>query len=438
MKRITMLALVVGLLTASPGLAQDPGLAQEGAVSEDLTHWKAFVPLSLPEPGKLAGAILTPAVFGAAKPDLGDLRLVDQGGRTIPYALRTLAERIVRQKVAVKPFDRLTLPDSSQRLSLDLGPSPPEHNELDLDVTAASYGRPLVLESSDNGKDWGTILDKVEVVKLDIRGQSINVTRFSYPSSRQRYLRVTLRPDRVSKENDVLRGASVFFSLTRPGKWAGGAAQIEYRDPVRAHDDAASAWVLDLGEPNVPVSQLTLHIDQERFSRPFYLEAYEPGRRGEQLVSGTLSRQGGHEPIVLVFPETRTRRLKLTVIDSRNPPLTLQKAEYAAPARLLVFQVPAGSESLRLYIDNPEARAPNYDFADTLPRDLGEIASASFGSREANPAYVPPPPETLPFTERYPYLLDVVLIVSLAVLAGLLFLLARTAIRRHDTAAEVA
>lgn len=425
MRRALLLAVV--LVTAAR--------AQDAAEREDLQRWKTFVPLSVPaDEGKLAAAIVPPAVFGGAHPRLEDLRLVDARGRPIPYALRTLEARQVRREVEdAKPFDRVTLPDGSERLALDLGERAPEHNEVAVTIGSPCYGRPVLIEASEDRKTWNKLLDDAEAVHLRVAGQTIDRRRFSYPPSRLRYVRVTLRPDRIKvPDAPMLRSAVVSFSVEQPGKLSSGRARLQSREPVRARGDAGSAWVLDLGDDNVPVSRLTLTVAEEQFQRPFILEVHEPGSMPRPLTEGMLRRKPGDPPLAIHFREVQTRWLKLTIIDSRNPPLSLHGVEYAAAARQLVFRVPAGGGELRAYVGNPEAMAPNYDFAAALPGTLGDLPAGDFGARQASPDYVPPPVRVPPWTERHAWLLDGVFVVSLLVLAGLLTQLARAGIRRAD------
>ena len=63
-------------------------------------------------------------------------------------------------------------------------------------------------------------------------------------------------------------------------------------------------------------------------------------------------------------------RLRLTVTDHRNPALRITGVRYTAPIR----QVTIGRSKeltgpLKLYVDNPEARPPHYDFAANLRQD---------------------------------------------------------------------
>jgi len=60
---------------------------------------------------------------------------------------------------------------------------------------------------------------------------------------------------------------------------------------------------------------------------------------------------------------------------------------------------------------------------------------ATLGDREANPIFEPKP---LPFTERWPWAVYLVLGVACLVLAAIAASLSRAAIALHDTATEAA
>jgi hypothetical protein len=92
---------------------------------------------------------------------------------------------------------------------------------------------------------------------------------------------------------------------------------------------------------------------------------------------------------------------------------------------------PASSDAqLRLFFGNPDAVAPNYDFARNLPAQLPRPpVRASLGAIEANPDFVPPPK---PLTERWPWLIYVVLGAAGIVLGLVILSLARSTIAAHD------
>jgi hypothetical protein len=130
------------------------------------------------------------------------------------------------------------------------------------------------------------------------------------------------------------------------------------------------------------------------------------------------------------------------VTDHRNRPLEVLRVRYTAPAREVVFPAKADlAGPLRLYFGNPKAQEPGYDFARTLPPDLFPApARLAAGDSAADPPRPNPvyQPEPRPLTERYPWLVYVVLTLACLSLLGVLAVLSRKTIERHDAAAGAA
>ena len=83
-----------------------------------------------------------------------------------------------------------------------------------------------------------------------------------------------------------------------------------------------------------------------------------------------------------------------------------------------------------LFRSNPNATEPHYDFAATLPEVLDPVPRrGDLKELTRNPEYQPPP---LPWSERWPWLVYVVLSAASLVLLILLGLLGREAIAHHD------
>ncbi len=459
-----------GLLVCLACLAAAPPEAPPvRARQEDLSHWSSYFPLKLdrkPEPkaGKpapLYDVVLTPAVFGASRDphanplqedhlvkkapsdrrdgratDLRDLRLVDREGMFIPYDLRVLTPLDEQRPVPARIFDRVVNPDRSVQWSLDLGEAPGEYDRLKVDVPGNGFIRALSVEGSNDGKTWSKVLDNVHVVHLEEPGG--NIDRHTYPLSatRFRYLRVQVRPDPV-KEGDrpALQNVEVFRTVQAPGEDVSRDADLGWREPVRLYNQPASAWVIDLGADNVPCRRLFIQVAQGDFNRTVQVEyRTRKGYDHVPLKEPQLrpNRPGSGEAVIDFHHEVRARRLRLTVEDASNPPLTIEGVRYAAAVRQVVFAVPAEAKlPLRLYAGNPDAPPPNYEFATSLPPRLvaPPPTRVELGEREANPIYVPPP---LPWTERWPYLVDAILAGACLVLLAILAVLARQAIRRHD------
>jgi len=428
--------LLVALVAVGSAPPPDRSGASAGAQRENLSQWEYFQTVRVPAGIKLADLIVSSPVFGRSKRGLEDLRLVDSKGQPIPYALRVLRTSDEQVLVPATEFNR-----TKASLSLDLGETPGEHNEIQVSLSdkgPREYRRPLRLEGSADNKTWNDLpLKDAYVVHLTVRGRLIEQRRFPYPPSRLRYLKVTVQPDRsLEKDDPEIRRAEVFRTTPIKGEDIGIPASLERREPGRdswrGESPFTSAWWIDLGEEGVPCEKLMLEIANPDFTRSYRVETLSADGSSYAVADGELRRRAGQPegPLTILFnTETRSRRLRLTITDHRNSPLDLMRVTAVAPARQIVFAPPPEGGELRLYFGNPNAPAPNYDFAASLTGKLPPLHRSDVGHVETNPEYHEP---EKPLTERWPYLVDVVLGAASAVLVVLLLMLARSAIRRHD------
>ncbi len=332
-----------------------------------------------------------------------------------------------------RAFNRAAHPDRSVELTLDLGEAPGEHNEIDVTTAGRDFRRRLLLEGSNDGTGWRVMLDKVYLLHFEIGAQVADVHRFPYPVSRFRYLRVQVFPDRsVEADAPEITAAGVFHTVRVPGEDMTLPATLGAREAVRAPEGPGSAWMIDFGGDQVPVDHLRVDASDDEFTRPYQLEVLGEENQRRVVAQGEWRRRRGREPrpLEIVFPEVAARRLRLVVTDYRNPPLNLVGLRCTAPAREVVLASPAAGGPWRLYFGNPAAPPPHYDFAAALPEKLDPPpVRTTLGAPAKNPEYRPPP---RPWTERWPWLVYVVLGTASAVLLAILALLAREALARHD------
>ena len=431
MRRRDTMALAVLLGLTAPLAAQAPATGTEA-----LSAWEWYADLPAPAAGApFADFVLPPAVFDGARADLADLRLYDAAHAEVPYALRIRHKEDVHQRLNATEFNRATNPDRSADVSLDLGPNPAQHNEIEVATPGKEFRRPLRVEGSDDGKAWSTLLDKVYLIHFEDDGHVVDIRRFKYTPSRFRYLRVHVSPyAAVPNDAPTIQSAAVLHEVREPGDYVTLPALVDLRQPVRGDDgQPASAWFIRFTDNNelAPCESLTLDVAENEFVRPYRLETYDPGGTPQVIASGTLHREPADQgkPLVLSFPEATARRLRLVVTDQRNPPLSLTGVQYTAAARRVIFRPTGAAGSLRLYFGNAGARPPGYEFARLLPEKIDPPpADSTLGPRQKNPNYRAPPK---PWTERYPWLVYVVLGAASLVLLGLLGLLGREAIARH-------
>lgn len=384
--------------------------------------------------------ILPADVFSGARLDLADLRLIDADGQEVPFVVRVLRRELRDEAFKAQRFNETLVEEDVRELSLDLGESPPEHNQVEILTEGDEFRRLARLEGSDDGQQWRKMAERplvryanerTDAAKLDNR-------RLHYPPSRFRYLRVRVEPDPLvdrEKPADV-RSVTVHYSVESPGEYVTWPIRLEPREATRTRNSPSSTWFVEFSGSQIPVERLRLNVRETDLARDYQLEMSGPTTADSTflpITSGTLLRRPdkASSALEIEFPEQQVTRLRLSMIDYNNPPLTLDGVEAFAPARQLVFAPsPKRPGPLRLYYGNPKAEPPHYDLERNLPSTLVPPPSRQpLAERQMNPAYQPAPP---PLSERLPWMIYVVLSTVSVVVAGVLLDVGRRAVRHHD------
>lgn len=479
-----MLAGIVGIAatfvldSAIVSHGQDQLLGRAGStdfVHAKMRRWEFFQvvePEIGPEPsggGEYLATRLPQEVFAAARLDLSDLRLVDVRGEEVPYQLRVMRAEASEATLDARRFNESLVDGKVFEVTLDLGDSPREHNELEIATIGESFRRLVELEGSDDGKTW-RFVTKCHLVRYPndrANSQPLDNRRVPYPASRFRYLRVRIHPDPLvdppsgdstpsgaassgvagaaagtgapaAKPSFEIQSITVKSRVDIPEELVVWNVHQQSREPVRARNTVSSAWSLDLLAQRLPVDRLRVTLADTDLARDYVVETAGPLRSDigfSEAGSGTLSRRPGEPlgPLDVVFGERQAARVRLITLDFANRPPQIERIEALAPARDVIFPATAlAHQPLRLYYGNPKADAPNYDFARNLPAKLAKPPEAcELSPRSSNPAYEPEPQ---PLTERAPWLIYVVLGMSSLVVAVVLADIGRKAIEAHDAA----
>jgi hypothetical protein len=433
MKKFALITLFVALLVV--GASTWPAMIAVFA-AVPMSEWPFFVEVTPPtgRPG-MRDLVVPLQVLDKSREDLADLRLYDAQGTEIPYALRILREVNETQERSGRLFNQASVGSAASEVSVDLGENAGEHNEVEIETSGTNFRRRVDLEGSDSGTEWRTLKSGGVILSVQSQNRAVELNRVNYPTSRYRYLRVRVFADELTdKQAPTIAGVKVTMAVRQQGELTTWPAAVPPYELLRREGAPASSWTIDLGG-HVPCDRLILEIDNESFSRPFLVEAIDDPDNIRLVTSGTLTRRIGEErhSLVIIFDkEERTRKLRLVINDYSNQLLTITGIKAAAPARQLVFEKKeASAEPLRLFLGNPNATAPHYDFETDLPARSRTATSTAPARSEVgqvadNPDYRPTP---LPLTERIPWLIYVVLAASSLALAIILVSLARTTLR---------
>jgi len=121
--------------------------------------------------------------------------------------------------------------------------------------------------------------------------------------------------------------------------------------------------------------------------------------------------------LVITYPETTYRYLRLVIHDEDSPPLTVREVNVWGLWRRMVFAAEP-QQSYKLYYGNTEARQPSYDIERIFPYLVTEkLPEARLGSQATNPYFAEKKP---PVSERFPWLFPTVVAVAVIIVALLL------------------
>jgi hypothetical protein len=111
-------------------------------------------------------------------------------------------------------------------------------------------------------------------------------------------------------------------------------------------------------------------------------------------------------------------RWTVTIENGDDPPLDVTSVLLEMAKRNLCFDAVAGA-GYTLFYGDAALQAPQYDYARLFTPEQ-DAAQATLAPEKANPLYVARP-DTRPFTDRYPWLLWVALVLVVALLGAVAF-----------------
>jgi hypothetical protein len=400
------------------------------AAQTQLSSWPFFVEVSSNQAAGVYHFTVPLQVMGESRDDLGDLRLFDSENHEIPYAIRTRTNINEQKEFGASVFNEVTI-GSATEATIDLGENSGEHNEVQIQTAGSNFRRRVVVEGSDFRSEWRTLKNDAVIFGFQSDGKMVESNRVAYPTSRYRYLRVRVSEDELTDDAPPdITGLRVIMGVHEKGELVSWDVAVPSYELNRNQGAHASSWTIDFGS-RVPCDRLSLTIEDPSFYRSFEVDAFDDPQNPRLLANGYLSRRAGEDqkPQLITFDhEEHVRKLRLQITDYSNPTLSINSIQASAPARELVFELKQPQRlPLQLFFGNSKISEPHYDFEKELSGKLkSPPAPSSVGEVTKNPAYVPEP---LPFTERVPWLIYVVLAGSSLALGWILFSLARTTLR---------
>ena len=354
-----------------------------------------------------------------------DVRIIDTAGNEAPYQFVVKNSSGNDQYYSSRLLDLSTSAGQSS-FTLDLGGKGNIHDRIIINTYSNNFRRQVSVYSSDTNGSWRLLTDKGYIYNF-----TDNVANFSagsgevrYPQSTARYLHVVIG----SGEGSVVSvsGAQVFRYDTRQAQEEGLVAVLNVKDNPT---EKSSELITDLSAPS-PTHSITLTASGANFSRRVVVQASNDNASWRLIGQGYIFKVAtplftGSE-LTVNYPETSARYIRAVVFNEDNRPITFgTTATFKSVIRNIIFQAEP-NVIYNLYYSNPRAYAPRYDLARIFQYIESEnIPQAALGGEETNSLYVAPAGPIVPFTEKYPYVLNTALVFLVLIILIFLFFYAR-------------
>ncbi len=390
-----------------------------------LANWqfkKALVPPAGEQTKGFGEVVFDQEIFGHAKSDMSDIRIIDSASGEVSYVLVTEAPQFGRASYPVRILDKgVDTASGITTFVADLGKDGIIHNAIEIGTDSINFRRQVTVEGSADMQQWLTLASGQSIYDYTVEFKAQNLL-VKYPDSTMRFLRIKIM-DNGEHPLRIL-GATVYRET------AIAAKEVAYAGTVLTQEENKTKFVsiatLDIGATGLPTSKLVLETQDTNFNREVALEgsndmqSWNIVQYRDVLFSYQTPAFTGSKT-TLEYPETNYRYFRLTIFNKDNAPIHISAATAYGLLRKLVFGYDPAL-TYAVYYGNPAARFPDYDLKNYLGYfdKMGRV-QFTLASEIANPSYVAPKPPEVPLSERSPYLMLIALLVTVAIIGILIF-----------------
>ena len=382
--------------------------------------------IDLRRPGKVVLA-LDREVYERARPDLGDLRVVDETGAAAPYLLDRVGsdpEPTFREPLAI---NRVFVRGRSASVTLDLR-EPMLKSELVLALPGDNFRRRVKVEGRNkHERQWTTITDGAYVFAVP-EPAAARYETVQLPQNNQQFLKITVFNGPDDPPRLEIRDAWVRPQERRKPR------EFPLEPRLTRADDAAereSRLVLDLGARYQPFRAVLLDVGDPDFFRGATVEQRrEPALDAdgqsvlpvswapvlEQASLYRYQEEGETRECLRLEATGRARVLRVRIRNRDDRPLDVRGVTVMVPQERLVFEA-VSPHRYHLTYGDATLEPPVYDVERTVGDAALWIAQASEGRWEWPVVRVREGPRP-PWTERHPALLWAGLVAVVGLLAG--------------------
>mgnify|MGYP003641728895 FL=1 len=316
---------------------------------------------------------LPDAIFGKVSSNLSDLRIygVTRNNDTIevPYLLRINSEKIKSKSIT---FNIVNTSNNQNGYYYTFEvPTEMAINHIKLDFKENNFDWKVVLQGSQEQKEWFTIVDDYRILSIQNGLTDYKFTTLNFPNSKYHFFRLLIKSD---KEPNLM-AAQISNNEIIKGNYKDHPVKALHIDENKT--EKTTEIIVDLGKP-VPISSISLAAqEQYDYYRPISISQITDSIKTEQgwkynyktLLKGTLS---SLEDGILNFQSTTLQKIKITIFNRDNQPLTFGNIQVKGFVHELVARF-TSEASYYLAYGNDHDVFPNYDiaqFSENIPENL--------------------------------------------------------------------
>jgi len=415
------------------------GVIVSSVFALELAGWKYQAEVTIEDGiSEYGGLILTPEVYDAARLDMTDIRLVDAGGKQVPYVLAKPKDITERRKYQLAVINRSTSADRAAMVTLDFGKQVVK-NSVEVETRGNNFRRAVKVEGSNDNIEFFTLVERAYVFAISYNRRFEQV---DLPANDYRYLRISVLPMAEGEKSPVINEVRAFKTDRELAKRQPiEMVRVEHREDEKS---SSSIYVYDLAYRRLPISEIELDIADDSFYRYVTLEGRDAATRKvkldsednrqrfrevevswERIISDAIYRyttaEGKKwEKLVLRLPsEGRVYRyLKITINNYDDKPVTVKSASAKMITHKIVFAA-GDSAAATLYVGSESARPPRYDLKQRLNHPLQvKTRVAKLSNITDNPLFGQAEEKPAAWTEKHKVLLLIILVAMVLVMGG--------------------
>lgn len=256
-------------------------------------------------------------------------------------------------------------------------------NEILLDFKNENFDWKIVVEASQDQKDWFTILGDYRILSIKNNQTDYKFTQLNISPSKFKYYRIAIQSDTKPELNK----ATISFEEK---------IELKYEDysnfDIESTEDDENTTTdiqIDLDQ-RFPVSMLKLNVaDTFDYYRPISIQYASDSVKSEKgwryhyqtLFNGTLNSIEENE---FKFTSTLAKKLNITIQNHDNQPLEILGVEVKGLEHQLIARFTKDANYYLAY-GKENDRYPNYDITKSLTKIPKSMAALSLGSEQAIP-----------------------------------------------------